>query len=179
MKISEHLIQMTDNAAILASQAAEVNIRLFRSNKQYRNVILEIVRYMDEHLHSTFEDYTDPRGVAAPNLGFPFRIIGYKKRDGCQFCINPKIVLFSLATTTTQGNSGSLRLETPLSIERAVCIDLQYYDLEGTEVLKKSIGRNEGSFTIQNEVDQINGITVIERHRRQQEQNVPNPNHHM
>jgi len=168
MKISDQLVQLYmedefDKTPLLRESFA-VNMRLYRSNTQYRKIILEIIRYMDEHLHSHFEDYPEPRGVAAANLGFPFKIIGYRKKpQENQFCLNPKITERSVATVSTQTNCGSLKLKDNVTIERNSTIDLEYYDLEGCLVSKKTITRSEGGFTIQHEVDQINGRTIVDK----------------
>src|SRR5579859_8297589 len=149
MKITDHLVQllMDDeyDKTVIQRESFPVNIRLYKNNPSYRNVILEIVRYMDEHMHSHFEDYSDPRGVAAANLGFPFKIIGYKKNNGDnQFCINPRITWHTGDTATTTSNCGSLRLTNPISVERYTKIDLEYYDLEGNIVTQKGIERMYG-----------------------------------
>lgn len=169
MKISDHLVQLfTDDESdrtVLTKECTPVNMRLYRANQSYRDVILVIVRYMDEHLRTKFDDYPEPRGIAAPNLGFPLRIIGYRKKTGeNQFCLNPKITWCSQHVVQTQTNCGSLRLQQPANVERYNSIDLEYYDLDGILTRKPSLARGEGSFTIQHEVDQINGITIINRH---------------
>lgn len=179
MKITEHLVQlfMEDewDKTVLTRESFPVNIRLYKNNENYRNIILKIVCYMDEHLHSHFEDYSDPRGIAAANLGFPFKIIGYRRKP-CenQFCLNPKIVFTSANTIPTNSNCGSLRLPQPISVERYGTIDLEYYDLEGEPCKRTGIYRSEGGFTVQHEVDQINGITVIDRHEKQKAKKKPN-----
>lgn len=168
MKIADHLVQllMEDewDTSILTRESFPVNIRLYKINKNYRNIILEIVRYMDEHLRSSFEDYQAPRGVAAPSLGFPFRIIGYKKTaaNENQFCLNPKILTPSQAVSLVQTNCGSIRLPHTVSAERHNTIDLEYYDLEGNPMLTKCIYRASGGFTIQHEVNQCDGITILD-----------------
>src|SRR4051812_23429029 len=153
MKITDHLVQLQmegewDNT-VLNRPSFLVNMRLYRINTSYRHIILGIVQYMDEHLHTHFDDYPDPRGIAAANLGFPFRIIGYKKgTKENQFCINPELTYRSANTVTTQSNCGSIRLNCPVNVERHSYIDFNYYDLEGNLVLKKNIGRGEAGFTI-------------------------------
>lgn len=165
MKIADQLVQLfmegEFDTTVLTRESFPVNMRLYKSNPSYRKVILEIVRVMDEHLHSHFEDYADPRGVAAANLGFPFRIIGFRmKPNQNQFCLNPKIVHKSPHTVQTQTNCGSLRLAEPVTVERYATIDLEYYDLEGNSVTRRSIARHEGGFTIQHEVEQVNGRVI-------------------
>ena len=175
MKITDQLVQMFmedefDNT-VLRRESFPVNIRLYKNNPNYRDIILNIVRYMDEHLRSHFEDYADPRGVAAANLGFPFKIIGFRKNrmNENQFCLNPKVTHQSDTTLSTTTNCGSLRLPEFVSVDRSTSIDLEYYDLEGTLIKRCNIYRAEGAFTIQNAIDQVNGITIIDRHEKDKE----------
>lgn len=171
MKITDHLVQllMEDeyDKSVLQRESFPVNIRLYKINDSYRRCILEIVRYMSEHLHSQFEDYTEPRGVAAANLGFPFRIIGYKKNSyttnpETQFMLNPKITWTGGVPIEVTSNCGSLRLSEPRKTKRHPTIDVEYYDLEANKHTKTAITRNEGGFTIQHEINQTNGKTLID-----------------
>lgn len=168
MKIADHLVQEAleedRDKAILHRPTTPVNMRLYKCNTEYRKIILSIIRYMDEHLNTKFEDYPEIRGVAAPSLGFPFRLIGFKKqKNESQFCINPRITSYSATMIGVHTNDGSLRLKESVSFDRSSSIDLEYYDLEGNIVEKKNILRIDGGFTIQNAVDQCDGITVVDR----------------
>lgn len=169
MKISDHLIQLFmegewPDRTILTKEAFSVNIRLYKSNPSYRGIILEIVKYMDEHLRTTFDDYPKPKGIAAPNLGFPFRIIGFTKTSGSnQFFLNPKVTTTSASTATVRSNCGSLRMPAEISLERYLTIAVEYYDLEGNKHELSHVGRNDNGFVIQNGVDQLNGINIIDR----------------
>lgn len=172
MKITDHLIQLLweeeYDKSPLTRKSFPVNMRLYKINSDYRKCILEIVRYMDIHLRSHFEDYPDPRGVTAANLGFPLCIIGFKKnalaglRTENQFCLNPKITKRSIHTTSVNTNCGSLRLQQNVSVDRFLTIDFEYYDLEGNLTQKKDVSRIDGGFTVQNEIDQINGRTILD-----------------
>lgn len=167
MKISDHLVQLLNqdeyDRSPLQRESFLVNMRLYRISPSYRRCILEIVRYMDEHLQSHFDDYQDPRGIAAPNLGFPMRIIGYRKQAGeNQFCLNPKITYSSPQVVKVNTNCGSLCLKELVEVERHDVIDFEYYDLEAKLVRQHAVGRNMGGFTIQHEINQINGKTLID-----------------
>jgi peptide deformylase len=182
MKITDHLVQLLweeeYDKSPLTRESFPVNMRLYKTSPGYRRCILEAVRYMDEHLRSHFEDYPDPRGVAAANLGLPYRIIGFKKgavvgaKAENQFCLNPKITKRSPGTTSTNTNCGSLRLPQNVSVDRHYTIDLEYFDLEGNLVRKENIGRTDGGFTIQHEVDQTNGKTIIDMAKKESSANI-------
>lgn len=174
MKISDHLVMVNnteDDCTILKRKSFPVNMRLYKSSHRYKNIILEIIQYMDEHLNSEFTDWKSPIGIAAPNLGFPLRIIGYKVNNQTnanhQFCLNPVITSFSDNKIDAQGNCGSLKLTETVTVERHAQIDFEYFDLEGNLVLRKMIGRHEGGFTVQNTVDQLNGISVLDKKKKE------------
>jgi peptide deformylase len=176
MKISDQLVQMFkedeyDNT-VLQKAAYPVNLRLYVLNPGYRRVILAAVLAMDEHLRSVFEDYPAPRSVSAPNLGFPFCIIGYVRRQTTpssqrtnenQFFLNPKLT-YNGTKIPSNSNCGSLRLPEPVSVLRHSSIDITYYDLEANKHTWPNIYRHDGGFSIQNAYDQMNGITILDRH---------------
>lgn len=176
MKISDHLVQLKekDDLDFLKKPAFAVNLRLFKSSHSYRKIILEIVRYMDEHLNSDFEDYDTPKGVSAPALGIPYRIIGYKLANSSQginqFCINPVIYNFSVLRREVTTNCGTLQFAEKKKITRANVFDFDFYDLECNLVQKKTVASHEGGFTIQHEMDQLDGITIEDRAKEFEDQ---------
>jgi peptide deformylase len=165
-KVTDYLLQESfpdDNKAMLHKSAENVSMRLFRSSPFYRQIIHDIVNYMDGHLSMTFEDYTNIRGVSAVQLALPFTIIGFKHRSKNKFCINPKIITRSEAGELTETNCGSFRLEKGVKVFRHTLIDLEYHDLKGQKIIEKNIGKWEGGWVIQHEVDHCDGICVPDR----------------
>lgn len=169
LKISDHLIQdsvdTVDDASILHLKSFPVNLRLYRASKEYKKIILQIITYMDIHLRSTFTDYSNPKGIAAPALGFPLRIIGFKKgyTEINQFCINPEITSRYGGQQLITTKSGSLRLNEPIQITRWLQIDFKYYDLDCEEIKVQNISRMDGCFTIQHEIDLLDGVTISDK----------------
>jgi len=168
MKIGDHLIQASkDDTKILCTPSCPVNMRLYKSSENYRDVILHIVTCMDEHLRTRYDDYGDPKSVAAINLGYPFKIIGYKKTYGIngenQFMLNPAIINASPTKIQVTTNCGSLQLPGPVALQRHQWIDVTYFDLEGNKHELLTISKEHCGFTIQNAIDQINGVTIVER----------------
>jgi peptide deformylase len=166
-KIVDYLVQENDpnefDRSILHRQAFDVNMRLFRTSPFFRQIIMDIVNYMDAHLNMAFEDYPAPRGVSGVTLGFPFNVIGFKNKNVNKFCINPKIVRVSAETLTQETNCGSLRLAKPVKVLRYAQIDLEYYSLKGDKVVELNIGRQDGGLTIQHEVAHGLGLCATEQ----------------
>lgn len=173
MKVTDYLVQ--ENIAeefdksILHKPLFDVNMRLFRSSPFYRQLIMDVVNYMDAHLNMTFEDYPNPRGISGANLGIPFNVIGFKHQGKNKFCINPKITKRSKEVVETTTNCGSFRLKQDIKVLRSVMIDLEYYDLKGQKTMERNISRNEGGFVIQHEVEHGLGLCVTDLEIKQEE----------
>lgn len=165
-KITDYLVQESfadDDKRMIHKPVFGVNMRLFRSSPFYRQIVMDMVNYMDAHLNMTFEDYSGQRGIAAPQLGLPLAIIGFKHRGKNKFCINPKIISKSKEGDSTETNCGSLRLAKGVKVFRHNLIDLEYFNLKGERIIEKNIGKWEGGWVIQHEVDHLQGICVTDR----------------
>jgi peptide deformylase len=167
MKIVDYLVQENDpneyDKSLLHKPLFDVNMRLFRTSPFFRQLIMDIVNYMDAHLNMTFEDYAAPKGISGANLAIPYNIIGYKHQGKNKFCINPCIVRKSQDGFTTETNCGSLKLEKGIKVFRHAQIDLDYYDLKGMKCIEKNISRFEGGFIIQHEVDHNLGLCITDK----------------
>lgn len=151
----------------LESQFLDVNMRLFRSSKGYRRIILEICKELRVLALSELEGYGWPFGISGANTGIPLNIIGrvlYRgtKRANCQIMINPCILGYSNARHLAQSNCGSIRLVKPLTIRRYDWVLVKWFDEEGlshTATFTQSMGGD----TIQHEVDHNRGVLITER----------------
>lgn len=145
---------------ICNTPSAWVNMRLYKANDFYREIIIEIIRLMDTVLVSRFSDSLIPmRGISAPTVGFPFRIIAFRKplTSETQFCINPVITHASQDTITVNGKSPIFPLTTYTQAERHHTIDLTYCDLAGESHYVVGLGKEDGGFVIQHEMALIEG----------------------
>jgi peptide deformylase len=169
MRITDYLVQEFDeneyDKTILHKPVFPVNMRLFKTSPFFRQLIMDIINYMDSHLNMTsFEDSTGaPMGISGAKLGVPWNIIGYKNKGKNKFCINPKITRYSADKIETDTNCGALRLKANIKVLRANLIDIEYFDLRGQRTIEKNIGRYEGGFIIQHEVEHNFGICINDK----------------
>ncbi len=148
---------------ILHNPVFNVNMRLFKTSLFYRQIIMDVVNYMDSHLSLTYEGTASPLGVSGAKLGIPWNIIGYKCKGKNKFCINPVILRVSKETTETSTKCAALILAEDVKVLRANLVDLEYYNLKGEKIIEKNIGRFEGAFVIQHEVDHNYGVCITDR----------------
>jgi len=171
-RITDYLVQGNNadefDRGILSRKATPVNMRLFRSSPFFRQLIMDVVNYMDSHLSMTYDDNAAPMGVSAVTLGIPWNIIGYKHKGRNKFCINPKITKYSTDNTETSTNCGALRLNQDIKVLRSNNIDFEYFDLRGQRVVEKHVGRYEGAFVIQHEVEHGLGVCITDKEIKQE-----------
>ncbi len=168
MKISEQVVQQDDqyefDDSTLKNPVFNVNMRLFRCSPFYRQIIMDCINYMESHLNMNFEDYHNQRGISGAELGIPWNIIAYKVGIKKKFCLNPRILRRSDDLAQTETSCGALmKLGRKVKVSRATSIDLEYYDLKGQKIVERNIGRSEGAFAIQHEVDHNCGISILDR----------------
>ena len=159
-------INNKEDVVYLKTKHFPVNMRLFKTSPEYKNIILQQCSYIRERCLETIEGYKKPHGMSSANLGLAHNIIGItrnrnKNNEYCQIMINPKILDADGEIVETSSNCGSLTLNEPLKLKRHSIIQIEYYDENG--ILKiEWCGRNEGSFTIQHEVDHNLGILITD-----------------
>lgn len=158
MNISEVTVQSGDGDKCLTTPAVDVNIRLYKTNDDYRSLITHAIDYIIKTLKQDYTDYTNPRGISAVEIGVPWNIIAYKDNINVKVCINPKIVSRSKATTTSKTKCPSSPNDT-YSVERHDHIDITFFDLNGRRINQKNITRYQGGWCIQHEINHNRGIT--------------------
>lgn len=165
MKCCDYMVQELNSEefdrSILHRKLFPVNMRLFKSSGTYRQIIMDVVNYMEQQLKTTYEDYSFPQGISAANLGIPWNIIAFKIKGTIKFMINPLITRNSPEMIETTTNCGSLMLSEKVKILRHKIIDVEYYDLKGMKCVEANLSRVEGGFTIQHEVDHGLGLTIV------------------
>jgi peptide deformylase len=172
-RLSNYMVQdrMEDeyDKTILHRKLFPVNIRLMNANLAYKNLIEDILVYMEEVLTwDRYEDYGRPKGISGANIGIPFNIIAIRNpvdenSDDVEFFLNPVIIARSLIKEVVQSNCGSLRLEKPLSVERHVWIDIEYYNEHGIKQKRIQVDRKAGGYTIQHEIEHNLGILITDK----------------
>ena len=143
-----------DEQDILTRKLFDVNMRLFRDNPRYQDLVLRAAEYVRWCAVTEKEGYKKPHGYSGANAGIPWNIIALA--DGTVL-INPYILL---GEGRRQGlsNCGSLLLEKPILVERFAHVVVCYFDRSGVEQ------QMEGYLpTVQHEIDHNNGILITAR----------------
>ena len=159
-------IKNEEDVIYLKSKHFPVNMRLFHTSPEYKAIILQQCEYIRQNCLDTKEGYKKPHGMSSANLGLAFNIIGVTmnrntSEEYCKIMINPIINEHWGTMVETTSNCGSLTLETPIKLKRSTGINVTYYDEEG-KIWRHDIGRNNGSFTIQHEIDHNLGILITD-----------------
>lgn len=164
MKNTDYIVQNKKyefDTDILHRKLFDVNIRLYKNNKTYFNIVNNILKYMDKITTIKFDDYPAPKGISGANIGIPFNIIGVMKNNKMNYFLNPRILEKSLEFITTTTNCGSVKLKKPIHIKRHRWIKVGYYDLNGRKHTKKF--NLPYSAVMQHEIDHNNGILITGR----------------
>lgn len=166
MRQHKDYITHIDNLAdrdVLTRKLFDVNMRLFSTSPEYKQLVLQVCSYIADLLANPCEGYTKPKGMSGANIGVPFNIIGIATADKPQVMINPRITRTYGSMVSASSNCGSLTLPAPITIKRHEFIDVEYYDTEGSKHILKKVGREHHGFTIAHEVDHNLGLLITDR----------------
>lgn len=155
-------ISNEEDIDVLTRPLFDVNMRLFKTSPDYKAIIANVCRYIRWSCLTKKEGYVQPRGMSCANMAIPFNIIGVKRGHLCTIMINPKIIRYYGKVIQTNSNCGSLTLLQPIPVNRYEFIDMTYYDEVGKKWKETAIGRYDGGFTIQHEVDHNRGILITD-----------------
>ena len=160
-----HINNEEDNV-YLKSKHFPVNMRLFKTSEQYKNIILQQCNYIRELCLDIKKGYKKPHGMSSANAGLAFNIIGITKNrlqdnEYCKILINPRIVEYMGDLVETTSNCGSITLDKPIKLTRNSEIIVNYFDEKGNEFVEL-FTIETGVFTIQHEVDHNNGILITD-----------------
>lgn len=166
----EHIlthIDIPEDKVYLRTRAFPVNMRLFKHNQDYCNIIHQCIGLIRKTALSEFDFYKKPHGTSGANLAIPFNIIGIVKNRGeakeyVQIMINPSILGYRGKMVESKSNCGSIRLEVPITINRYEVVDVTWFDEEGIE-RAATFTKDNGGFTIQHEIDHNNGVLITDR----------------
>ena len=169
MKIENYLthIDNIEDKPYLKSKLLNVNIRLLKSNPEYKAIVKSCCDLLEKCALTKMEGYKLPHGTSGANLGIPFNIIAIVKNRGekgafCDIMINPKIIETSNKMIETYSNCGSIRLKQPIKINRHESVKVVWNDLDGN-IYNKTLNRENGGLTIQHEIDHNLGILITDR----------------
>lgn len=169
MKHSDYIthIKNEEDFVYLKREHFPVNMRLFKTSKEYKNIILQCCEYIKMLATTKAEGYKKPHGMSSANAGLSFNIIGIvmnrnTEKEFCKIMINPIIKAQSREKVNTQSNCGSITLEEPITIVRSVSVWVSYFDEKGKKHFE-SFNREQGCFTIQHEVEHNLGILITDK----------------
>lgn len=159
-------INNSEDIIYLKTKHFPVNMRLFKTSFEYKNIILQQCSYIRERCLDTIEGYKKPHGMSSANLGLAHNIIGVTRNrlrgnEYCKILINPRIVEYMGNLVETTSNCGSITLENPIKLKRNSEIIVNYFDEKGNEFVEL-FTRETGAFTIQHEVDHNLGILITD-----------------
>jgi peptide deformylase len=159
-------INNKEDEIYLRKEHFPVNMRLFNTSLEYKNIILSQCEYIKDHCLQTKEGYKKPHGMSSANLGLSFNIIGITKnrntkQEYCQIMINPIITNLGGNEIEAISNCGSLTLKDPIKLYRHELVQVLYFDIDGNKN-ENWFNRKDGSFTIQHEIDHNLGILITD-----------------
>lgn len=171
LKIEDHITHINNEEDIpyLRSKLLDVNIRLFKSSKHYRSLVIDACNYIKWLCSETMEGYKKPHGMSGANAGVPWNIIAITRNRGkddewYQIMINPRIIKYDGEIISTESNCGSIRLEKPIKVKKHSVIFMEYYTEKGDK-MDTGFARHEGAFTIQHEIDHNLGVLITDKGR--------------
>src|SRR5581483_8407379 len=161
-KIKDYFIQDNDpedDYQILHQEAANVNIRLYLNNSDYRRIIYHVITYMEIIL----KRFPELSGISAPTIGFPFKIIGIKEIKGIKeevkFLFNPVITNKSNIKNRVQSNCASVKDKA--DVQRFDWITIEFHNTKGQKQQWPDI-RGKTSNVLQHEIHHIEGIVITD-----------------
>jgi peptide deformylase len=149
------------NNTSLTLPAREVNVRMLKENRYYRDLIGKVCDYMLFILKHRYSDYTPLKGLSGANVAVPFNIIAIATESDPLVMINPVIAKVSRKTRTVSSNCGSINLPKAVQVKRREWVEVSYYDIEG-EHCQKRFDFASGSAVIQHEVDHNRGVLITD-----------------
>jgi peptide deformylase len=160
-------INNKEDIIYLKNKHFPVNMRLFKTSKEYKDIILSQCKYIEKLCLNEKEGYKKPHGMSSANAGLSFNIIGITcnrntKNEYCKIMINPIINEYFGDQIISKSNCGSLTLKESINIKRSNGINVTYYDING-DINRQDITRKNGSLSIQHEIDHNLGILIIDR----------------
>ena len=168
MKHSDYIthIKNPEDEVYLKSKHFPVNMRLFNTSKEYKAIILQQCEYIRALCLDEKEGYKKPHGMSSANAGLAFNIIGITinrktNEEYCLIMINPTILEYSKETIISESNCGSLTLKKPIKVKRHQRVLVRWHNID-SKIGERWFNREQGSLTIQHEVDHNLGILITD-----------------
>lgn len=156
-----------EDVPYLRTKLLDVNMRLFDINPSYKSIVLSCCRHISEVCLAGFKGYKLPHGTSGANCAIPFNIIAIARNRGqedafAEVMINPKITDYQGELIRSTSNCGSIRLPKPIQVNRWTIITVSWFITYGKQ-MTKTFSEEEGSLTIQHEVDHNLGVLITDK----------------
>jgi len=119
------------------------------------------MRDLKEALERFRREHGFGRGIAAPQIGIPKRMIALNLGQGTFVIANPEIVRRSVQTFTMWDDCMSFP-DLLVRVRRHVSIDLRFLDEDGAAKEWTGIGQAESEL-LQHEIDHLDGVMATDR----------------
>lgn len=154
-------IDNKEDKDILTRKLFDVNMRLFKTSQEYKNIVLHVCEYLKWSTVQEKEGYKRPHGWSGANAGIPFNIICVMNEGRPLIMINPRMRTDG-EIQDVRSNCGSLTLTAPVTIYRQRFTYVEFYNEEGKFCEWHQIPPTPG-FTIQHEVEHNLGILITDK----------------
>ncbi len=126
-----------------------------------------LVADLHDTLEETFRTTGYGRGIAAPQIGVPARVVYLSRRVLGEelVLVNPKVVSHS-SETVTVWDSCLCFLSIFMQVERYERITVEYYDLTGKSCTLEAGPDNDLAELLQHEIDHLDGVLCLDRVKR-------------
>lgn len=148
------LLRNPEDRDILTRKLFNVNMRMFRASRRYREIVQMICDHLRWCATTEREGYKKPHGYSGANAGIPFNIIALASGI---VMINPTIDS-AIGRRESFSNCGSLLLEKPIKISRFASVIVSYFDKTGEKHIVSGYLP-----TVQHEIDHNKGILITDR----------------
>jgi len=101
------------------------------------------------------------RGIAAPQLGIPMRMIYIETDDRSLVMVNPKVIWRSEEHFEVWDSCFSFDLQFFVKVDRSIRIKVEFFNEDGEEMTEDFKG--DLSELIQHEIDHLDGILATDR----------------
>lgn len=163
MKVADNIIQLGEyQDSYLRRVLFPVNVRMLKTNPKYKQMIKQILKYMEHVVLQDYSDYGKVTGLSGANIGVPFNIISIFCNNGVVHFINPYITSTSKEYKTLYSNCGSLNLSKKIPVKRWEWVNMTYCNIDGTEYSNRFYLSDRGG-TIQHEIEHNNGTLITDK----------------
>ena len=156
-KIKRNVLPILEYPEPVLRQIAEPITKIDDSISVLTNDIISTLRYFS--LVDFFVERSMPRGLAAPQVGIPKRLVVCGINGRIKVMINPKI-LERKGTYTDVDDCMSVEDDAGTVIKRSAYVKVRYRTLDNREEIL--VVKNDDAALVEHEIDHLNGVLNID-----------------